>query len=175
MNPFSDPTSDELSSLADVSAQQHATDYSTPQSAQKQSLGESSAVDVEDLPPCHPYQRLTPTLEEKTALVKSLKGKEKEWVVKAEKCRPMQLLDLPLDILKEIIDKVGFGGCYGLKIRMLTSHSSLTQTTSLPFLCAIPSSMRSQSPTFTPASTLSGPTIPRAPYSAPASMHSHTA
>jgi hypothetical protein len=111
MNPFSDPSSDELSSLADASQLPTATDFSSPQSAQKQALEESSAIDVEELPPCHPYQRLTPTLEEKTALVKSLKGKEKEWVVKPEKCRPMQLLDLPLDILKEIIDKVSFLPC----------------------------------------------------------------
>jgi hypothetical protein len=46
------------------------------------------------------------TLAEKAAAVRSLKGKEKEWVHVAEKKRPLQLRDLPVDILKEIIEKV---------------------------------------------------------------------
>lgn len=129
MNPLSDPTSDELPSLADASQLQNNPDFSSPQSAQKQSLEESSSLDAEDLPPCHPYQRLTPTLEEKTALVKSLKGKEKEWVVKPEKCRPMQLLDLPLDILKEIIDKVSTGEEEGCDTLMLIFQSFPIPTT----------------------------------------------
>jgi hypothetical protein len=52
--------------------------------------------------------RTTPTLLEKAAVVRSLKGKEKEWTAVAEKKRPLQLLDLPVDILKEIIEKVSF-------------------------------------------------------------------
>jgi glutamine synthetase type III len=52
-------------------------------------------------------QRTSPTLLEKAAVVRSLKGKEKEWTAVAEKKRPLQLLDLPVDILKEIIEKVG--------------------------------------------------------------------
>jgi hypothetical protein len=51
-------------------------------------------------------QRTTPTLLEKAAAVRSLKGKEKEWTAVAEKKRPLRLLDLPVDILKEIIEKV---------------------------------------------------------------------
>ena len=51
-------------------------------------------------------QRTSPTLLEKAAVVRSLKGKEKEWTAVAEKKRPLQLLDLPVDILKEIIEKV---------------------------------------------------------------------
>ncbi|KAL9046210.1 MAG: hypothetical protein Q9214_000895 [Letrouitia sp. 1 TL-2023] len=37
---------------------------------------------------------------------KLLKGKEKEWTATVEKDRPLQLLDLPLDILKEIVKEV---------------------------------------------------------------------
>lgn len=51
-------------------------------------------------------QRTSPSLVEKAAVVRSLKGKEKEWTAVAEKKRPLQLLDLPVDILKEIIEKV---------------------------------------------------------------------
>jgi hypothetical protein len=53
-----------------------------------------------------PNQRTSSTLAEKAALLRSLKGKEKEWVAVAEKKRPLQLLDMPVDILKEIIEKV---------------------------------------------------------------------
>lgn len=45
-------------------------------------------------------------MSEKTALLLSLNGKEKEWTAVAEKKRPLQLLDMPVDILKEIIEKV---------------------------------------------------------------------
>lgn len=48
-------------------------------------------------------------MSEKTALLRSLKGKEKEWTAVAEKKRPLQLLDMPVDILKEIIEKVRRG------------------------------------------------------------------
>jgi hypothetical protein len=51
--------------------------------------------------------RTTPTLLDKPAVARSLKGKEKEWTAVAEKKRPLQLLDMPVDILKEIIEKVG--------------------------------------------------------------------
>lgn len=42
----------------------------------------------------------------KEALTKLLNGKEKEWTAIAEKKGPIQLLDLPVDILKAIIDHV---------------------------------------------------------------------
>ncbi|KAF2433709.1 hypothetical protein EJ08DRAFT_583424 [Tothia fuscella] len=56
----------------------------------------------------HPlHLRISPSLEEKVEVVRSLKGKEKEWVSAVpEQKRPLELLDLPLDILKEIIDKL---------------------------------------------------------------------
>ncbi len=44
------------------------------------------------------------TSEEKVARL--LKGKEKDWAAGAEKEGPLQLLDLPLDILKIIIKEV---------------------------------------------------------------------
>lgn len=37
---------------------------------------------------------------------KLLKGKEKEWTATVEKNRPLQLLDLPLDILKDVVKEV---------------------------------------------------------------------
>jgi hypothetical protein len=39
-------------------------------------------------------------------LQRTMKGKEKEWSSVAEKKRPLQLLDLPVDILREIIGQV---------------------------------------------------------------------
>lgn len=39
-------------------------------------------------------------------LAKLLQGKEKEWAAVAEKQGPLQLLDLPVDILKEIVKEV---------------------------------------------------------------------
>jgi hypothetical protein len=39
-------------------------------------------------------------------LSKLLKGKEEEWTAVAQKKGPLQLLDLPMDVLKEIIKEV---------------------------------------------------------------------
>jgi len=39
-------------------------------------------------------------------LSKLLKGKEDEWTAVAQKKGPLQLLDLPMDILKEIVKEV---------------------------------------------------------------------
>jgi hypothetical protein len=64
-------------------------------------------MDPQSQPPPPTNPLTSPSLEAKAAMVRSLKGKEKEWTVVAEKKRPLQLLDLPVDILKEIIDKVG--------------------------------------------------------------------
>lgn len=96
-------------------------------------------------------QRTAATLLEKAAVVRSLKGKEKEWTAVAEKKRPLQLLDLPVDILKEIIEKV----CQSLHHHELYTdrHSFLTRTTSHHFRYAIQSFMRSRYPTSTLAST----------------------
>ena len=38
---------------------------------------------------------------------KLLKGKEKEWSAAVKKDGPLKLLDLPLDVLKDILNKVG--------------------------------------------------------------------
>ena len=88
-----------------------AVDMSDPANAptvHRQSPGVTQDVgpDPTMLPPAL-QQRTSPTLLEKAAVVRSLKGKEKEWTAVAEKKRPLQLLDLPVDILKEIIEKVG--------------------------------------------------------------------
>lgn len=39
-------------------------------------------------------------------LSKLLKGKEEEWTAVAQKKGPLQLLDLPIDVLKEIVKEV---------------------------------------------------------------------
>ena len=39
-------------------------------------------------------------------MVQLLKGKEKEWAATVEKKRPLRLLDLPVDVLKEILKEV---------------------------------------------------------------------
>lgn len=39
-------------------------------------------------------------------LSKFLKGKEKEWMAVAQRKGPLKLLDLPMDILKEIVKEV---------------------------------------------------------------------
>jgi hypothetical protein len=41
-------------------------------------------------------------------LSKLLKGKEDEWTAVAQKKGPLQLLDLPMDVLKEIVKEVGY-------------------------------------------------------------------
>lgn len=43
---------------------------------------------------------------QKNNVSRLLKGKEKEWTAVLAKERPLQLLDLPLDILKEIFKEV---------------------------------------------------------------------
>lgn len=47
----------------------------------------------------------------KEKVIKLLKGKEKEWTKVVEKKGPLRLLDLPVDILQEIIAHVGIGLC----------------------------------------------------------------
>ena len=39
-------------------------------------------------------------------MVQLLRGKEKEWAAAMEQKRPLRLLDLPVDVLKEIIKEV---------------------------------------------------------------------
>ncbi|KAK5248181.1 hypothetical protein LTR16_006547, partial [Cryomyces antarcticus] len=48
----------------------------------------------------------TTPLSPKTIMSRLLKGKDKEWAAVVEKKRPLQLLDLPVDVLKEIIKEV---------------------------------------------------------------------
>jgi hypothetical protein len=110
--------------------------------------------------------RTTPTLFDKPAVARSLKGKEKEWTAVAEKKRPLQLLDMPVDILKEIIEKVRHDHKKLVKVYILTKHSCHTPTISPHSRSATPSSTRSPFHTFTPASTLFGLTTHLLPCSA---------
>lgn len=87
----------------------------------------SLATSSNEISPSHPEgptaiveEFLTPDMEGSTPgeavgrgdgviqrkLSKLLKGKEEEWTAVAQKKGPLQLLDLPMDILKEIIKEV---------------------------------------------------------------------
>ncbi|KAE9988919.1 hypothetical protein EG328_005629 [Venturia inaequalis] len=83
------------------------SEHTSPQSFLRQS---PAAIHNMDTPQSSsllsPTLRTGPTMSEKTALMRSLNGKEKEWTAVAEKKRPLQLLDMPVDILKEIIEKL---------------------------------------------------------------------
>ena len=105
--PSADTPGDDQMSHSESPKAQDICDQPSAQSHQRQSPGVAAdAMDPTLLPPA--IQRSPPTLIEKAAVVRSLKGKEKEWTAVAEKKRPLQLLDLPVDILKEIIEKVCF-------------------------------------------------------------------
>ncbi|TLD20141.1 hypothetical protein E2P81_ATG09211 [Venturia nashicola] len=84
------------------------SEHTAPQSFLRQS---PAAIHHMDAPQSSslllsPTLRTGLTMSEKTALLRSLKGKEKEWTAVAEKKRPLQLLDMPVDILKDIIEKL---------------------------------------------------------------------
>jgi hypothetical protein len=136
------------------------SEHASPQSFLRQSPTASHNMDTpQSSSLLSPNQRTCPTLSEKAALLRTLKGKEKEWIAVAEKKRPLQLLDMPVDILKEIIEKVRPAPIrYGLK---LTSHSYHIPTISPHYLYVTLYSMRLRSRTSTPASTLCGPTTPQ--------------
>lgn len=46
-------------------------------------------------------------LDARSSISKILKNKETEWTAVATKDRPLRLLDLPVDILKDIVKEVG--------------------------------------------------------------------
>lgn len=109
------------------------------QSLHRQSLGiNTETPDLAALPVV--VQRTAPTMVEKTAAVRSIKGKEKEWAPATELKKPKQLLDLPVDILKEIIEKVCLilGLPYGIadrssyRIPTTSPHSRFVTLSSMP-------------------------------------------
>lgn len=79
----------------------------------------SLATSSNEMASNHP-EGATPTIELQTTgdsdlrgngtiqrkLSKLLKGKEEEWTAVAKKNGPLQLLDLPMDVLKEIVKEV---------------------------------------------------------------------
>jgi hypothetical protein len=72
-----------------------------------------------------------------STLAKLLKGKEKEWSSVAEKKGRLQLLDLPVDILREVINHVCLPNSYPPSCRPLTStlaspHERLDFTSPYP-------------------------------------------
>ncbi len=50
------------------------------------------------------------SIDAKTKISSLLKEKEQEWAAVVKKKGPLRLLDLPMDVLKEIVKEVGFGG-----------------------------------------------------------------
>lgn len=58
-------------------------------------------------PDCPAPEKLERTgFDAKTKISNLLKDKEKEWTTVAEKKGPLRLLDLPMDVLKEIVKEV---------------------------------------------------------------------
>lgn len=58
-------------------------------------------------PDCLAREKLERTsFDAKTKISNLLKDKEKEWTAVAEKKGPLRLLDLPMDVLKEIVKEV---------------------------------------------------------------------
>jgi hypothetical protein len=47
------------------------------------------------------------SIDARTKISSLLKDKEQEWAAVVEKKGPLQLLDLPMDVLKEIVKEVG--------------------------------------------------------------------
>jgi len=94
-------------------------------SAASQTLSDMKATDFSD--DSDIYQMGTPEsgssdagkktgIDARTKISSLLKEKEQEWTAVAEKKGPLRLLDLPMDVLKEIVKEVGFGiGCTGVE------------------------------------------------------------
>lgn len=60
-----------------------------------------------------------------------LKGREQEWTAVAKKEGPLRLLDLPMDVLKEIVKEVRLGKLY---IQLSTNFKQVTHTNDLTAL-----------------------------------------
>lgn len=58
-------------------------------------------------PDCQPFEKVERAgFDAKTKISNLLKDKEKEWTAVAEREGPLRLLDLPMDVLKEIVKEV---------------------------------------------------------------------
>lgn len=58
-------------------------------------------------PGCQPFEKVERAgFDAKTKISNLLKDKEKEWTAVAERKGPLRLLDLPMDVLKEIVKEV---------------------------------------------------------------------
>jgi len=67
-------------------------------------------------------------------LSKLLKGKEEEWTAVAQKKGPLQLLDLPMDVLKEIVKEVWQSCCISCNTQADYSIFQVTHTNDLTSL-----------------------------------------
>ena len=66
----------------------------------------------------------------KARMMQLLKGKEKDWTPVAQRARPLQLLDLPMDILKDIMKEVLNAEAFDLAFLTNARHRSHIQTIS---------------------------------------------
>ena len=57
------------------------------------------------------------SIDARTKISSLLKDKEQEWAAVVEKKGPLQLLDLPMDVLKEIVKEVGFESLEAFRLR----------------------------------------------------------
>ncbi len=83
-------------------------DSSTSHLPREHTLVVDQAMTSEVRPPEKPRDLHQTQAITKDVVSRTLKGKEKEWAAVAEKKRPLQLLDLPVDILREIVGHVSF-------------------------------------------------------------------
>ena len=60
-------------------------------------------------PECSRFNHPDVSDRRRAKMMQLLKGKEKAWTAVAQKERPLQLLDLPMDVLKDIIKEVIHG------------------------------------------------------------------
>jgi hypothetical protein len=84
-------------------------------------------------PDCPALEKLERTgFDAKTKISNLLKDKEKEWTTVAEKKGPLRLLDLPMDVLKEIVKEVclfmhdSYSRHYSNSARQVTHTNDLT-------------------------------------------------
>jgi hypothetical protein len=127
--------------LSDTASQPDEQPVHIPKtSAASQPFQDTTTTELSDDP--EEYQMETPEsavlqkaakvdIDARATISNLLKDKEQEWAAVAAKKGPLQLLDLPLDVLKEIVKEVNFLYLYKLRGRVLiiSMYRLLIQTT----------------------------------------------
>ena len=80
----------------------------TPNQAARSAASQPQAevFNLSTQPECSRSDSLDSADMRKAKMMQLLKGKEKDWTPVARRERPLQLLDLPMDILKDIMKEV---------------------------------------------------------------------